>query len=614
MKRLTCILLIIVAFLGMAINEAYASSRVVVRQGMDLVIVFSGKNTKYIIKDDINLEGKRVAVGEGSVLVFKGGSLSNGSIYGTNTRVKAKNYDIFKRGYTRYRACILAGAKPSAPPTLLKEYHNCLFIEGTWNNKKCGSNWTGLINDLDEDIMPALRNYIVLHKAGAKVTIPHIDALGYESTSIPGGHQIDFGNSIISYPDSLRVWEDKHISLPASATPNPLESGYGLLSLANNTKISNLTIDGKSTSRSNEQIRLGVSCIISIGNAQNVELENVNINNVLGPGMTAQAGAKNITFKNCRFYNIGEHILYSHQYLGYCHFEGCTFDTWDSERLSLFRDGMNYVYKYDPPYDATSISYDEIYRFDIQFNHCTFNNPRRENSEGRVLGGFITGVFPLVVRLNDCKFMGEYPPFNVGAGLDLSEKIGKNSQMIVNNCNGAPYVYSTPSNCNIITEFYNCINIPFRTTYAKRYENCCLFLDHYESSIENVSDTFLDEFSKPLMLYNCELIDKGSGTMVNHPVLHRPIVFEKCIFKRDKDVNRISELVYIQGEVSSVSFIECDIELSGYRLLGGNIELKYFAIKNSKVKALESKYATVKLRYVDLENNAIAEPLQDTFK
>ena len=454
MKRLTNIFLIFITFLGMAINEGNAYSRVVVRQGIDMEMVFSGKKTKYIIKENINLEGKRVAVGEGSVLVFKGGSLSNGTVVGNNTKVKASNHEVFKRGFTRYRAYIAKGAKETAPPTLLKEYHNCIVLEGTWNNKKCGSNWTGLKNDSDEDVMLALRNYVVLHKAGAKVIIPHIEALGYESTHIPRGYLIDFGNSTISYPDNLSVWEDKYISLPSGATPNPLESGYGLLSLGSNTTISSLIIDGKSTHRSNEKIRLGVSCIISIGNAQNVLLENVTINNVLGPGMTAQAGAKNIIFRNCKFRNIGEHILYSHQYLGYCRFEGCTFDSWDSERLSVYRNGMNYVYKYSPPTND-SISYEEIYKFDLQFNNCTFLNPKRVNSQGRILGGFLTGGFPIVVKLNGCKFLGEYPPFNPGGGYEASEKLGEGCCMIVRNCDGAPYVYPTSANYNIITEFYD---------------------------------------------------------------------------------------------------------------------------------------------------------------
>lgn len=593
MKRLTCILLIIVAFFGMAINEAYASSRVVVRQGMDLVKVFSGKNTKYIIKDDINLEGKRVAVGEGSVLVFKGGSLSNGTIYGSNTRVKAKNYEIFKRGYARYRACIKAGAKQSAPPTLLKDYHDCLFIEGTWNNKKCETNWTGLLNDLDEDVMPALRNYILLHKAGVKVIVPHIEALGYESIHIPGGRQIDFSNSVISYPEDLSTWEDRNIILPAGASPNPLESLYGLLCLSSNTRISNLKIDGKSFARQNEVIRLGVSCIISIGNAKNVILEDVSINNVLGPGVTAEVDSKDITFKNCSFLNIGEHVVYSHQYKGFCRFEECKFDTWDSERLSVFRNGFNYVYKYDPP--KSSASYDDIYSFDLTFDNCQFNNPKRQTSQNRFLGGFVTSTFPLVVKVNNCVFTGSMPPFNPSCSEELSEETGKGCLLVVRNCDGAPYVYPAKGVYNIIAEYYDCINIPLRTINTRHYERCELTLDIYEDNIENVSSSFLNEFSKPLTIVDCTIKDYGTVMRINHPVNHRPVYFQRCSFIANSPRDAISNILCFSTDQNHiVTFDSCLFDLEGYKLVVNN---------NVKVLIKECHFK----HYIDVPDNTLLE-------
>lgn len=46
---------------------------------------FTTKNTRYIISEDINLKGSRLAIPEGSVLYFEGGSLSNGCIAYNNT-------------------------------------------------------------------------------------------------------------------------------------------------------------------------------------------------------------------------------------------------------------------------------------------------------------------------------------------------------------------------------------------------------------------------------------------------------------------------------------------------------------------------------------------------
>lgn len=585
MKRYIILLIILLLNIVGMPSMSYGRSRVVVKQDDDVVTIFSGKNQRYIIKEDIDLHEKKVVIGDNSILEFRGGSLANGVIVGSNTRVIAKNYEIFKRGYIRYRACIKAGAKQSSPPTLLKEYHSCLFIEGTWNNKKCGSNWTGLQNGSEEDVMPALRNYIALHKAGVKVTVPYIDVLGYESTFIPGGHQIDFSNSTISYPDDLSKWEDKNITLPTGATHNPLESFYGLLCMSSNTRISNLNIDGKSFTRQDEVIRLGVSCIISIGNAKNVFFENVNIKNVLGPGVTAEYDAEDVTFKNCIFYNIGEHIVYSHQYKGFCHFEGCEFDTWDSERLSVFRNGFNYIYKYDPP--KTAAPYDEVYSFDLSFNNCHFKNPTRRNSQNRLLGGFVTSTFPLEVKVNNCVFEGSMPPFNPTCSEELSEETGKGCLLIVRNCDGAPYVYPVRGNYNIIVEYYDCVNIPFRTVNTRRYERCDLILDIYEDNIENVSSSFLKEFAKPLTIIDCTFKDSGKATRINHPVNHRPVYFKHCSFIANNSKDEISSLLcFSTNKKHPVTFDSCLFDLEGYRLVGNNnVEL---SIHNCRfIKAID---------------------------
>lgn len=72
MKKLLTVLLLCVAALTLATGEAYAYRKVTVRQGMDLVKVFAGKETKFVIKEDIDLGGKTVKMGEGCMLAFKG--------------------------------------------------------------------------------------------------------------------------------------------------------------------------------------------------------------------------------------------------------------------------------------------------------------------------------------------------------------------------------------------------------------------------------------------------------------------------------------------------------------------------------------------------------------
>lgn len=65
MKKLLTILLLCVAVLALTTGEAYAYRKVTVQKGMDLVKVFAGKDTKFLIKENIDLGGKTVKMGEG---------------------------------------------------------------------------------------------------------------------------------------------------------------------------------------------------------------------------------------------------------------------------------------------------------------------------------------------------------------------------------------------------------------------------------------------------------------------------------------------------------------------------------------------------------------------
>lgn len=579
MRKSIIIILSVIAILAFATPSVQGCNRVVVRQGDDLVKVFSAKNTRYFISDALDLGGKKVKIGEGSTLVFRGGSMANGTVVGNNTKVKAKNYEIFKRGYVRYRASIESGAKRNSPPKVIKERHDYLVVEGTWNNKTCCTNWTGLENNCREDAMLAVQNYVTLHSAGSNIVFPKMNILGYERAILPGDHVIDFNNSTISYPDNLAIWEDKTISIPHSSTPCPLESGWGLITLKSNTKIMNLNLDGKSACRQNEPVRLGVSCILQVGNANNVIIENVSISNIIGTAMVAQVGAKDVLFRSCCFYNIGEHVMYSHQHRGFCHFEDCTFDTWDSKRVSEYRDGLDYLYKHVPHYENGEVSYDELYRFDLSFDNCNFNNPQRVNFQGRTLGAFFTGTFPVVIKVNNCKFSGVSPAVNPGKGCSISEEAKMPYRLVVRGCDGAPYVYSSKTNCNIILELYDCVNIPFRTIYAKRYERCVLNINLYESNTENVTHSFIDEFSKPLVIKDCIFIDSGEKKKIYHPIFHRPVWFENCTFPKPSQRNGITEIITIKdGASPHVMFNSCLSDLPENKLVGGKVKAENITI------------------------------------
>ncbi len=96
LRKLVSILVATLALFGIDAQSAYACKRVVVRQGDDLVKVFSGPRTKYVIKDNIDLKGKKVKIGERCTLLFQGGCLSNGTIEGTDTKINDTHNNIFK--------------------------------------------------------------------------------------------------------------------------------------------------------------------------------------------------------------------------------------------------------------------------------------------------------------------------------------------------------------------------------------------------------------------------------------------------------------------------------------------------------------------------------------
>lgn len=75
--------------------------------------MLSKENTIYIIQYDYNLNGQTITIPSGCVLLFEGGSISNGSINGVNTIIHTTSDNIFKD----------------------------IIITGLWKNKEVYSSW-----------------------------------------------------------------------------------------------------------------------------------------------------------------------------------------------------------------------------------------------------------------------------------------------------------------------------------------------------------------------------------------------------------------------------------------------------------------------------------------
>lgn len=68
---------------------------VVLKKNKTFAEQVTGTNTIYEIRDEFDLGGSRVTIPSGSVLVFNGGKLKNGTLVGTSTQVVADNVKIF---------------------------------------------------------------------------------------------------------------------------------------------------------------------------------------------------------------------------------------------------------------------------------------------------------------------------------------------------------------------------------------------------------------------------------------------------------------------------------------------------------------------------------------
>lgn len=97
----------------------------------------STKNAIYIIKDVFNLNATEdgIKIPENCTLYFKGGALTNGTIVGNGTFIKAMNYHIFD----------------NSPESLLK-------LSGTFSNDSFSAHWFGAKGDGATDDAPAINH------------------------------------------------------------------------------------------------------------------------------------------------------------------------------------------------------------------------------------------------------------------------------------------------------------------------------------------------------------------------------------------------------------------------------------------------------------------------
>lgn len=90
-----CLLLFFVLLINVSLLAQTKYETVVLQSNDDVVSILKNGNKKYVISHDYDLKGKEVVIGANSILVFQGGSLSNGRIRGNQTILEAGLETIF---------------------------------------------------------------------------------------------------------------------------------------------------------------------------------------------------------------------------------------------------------------------------------------------------------------------------------------------------------------------------------------------------------------------------------------------------------------------------------------------------------------------------------------
>lgn len=532
-------------------SHSYACSKHVVRQGDNYEKVFSSKDKKYIIKEDLNLGGKTIKIGEGSTLVFKGGSLSNGVVVGTDTKVKADNYTIFKSGSRKYRGYLKNGY------SYVSSNNNTLEIKGTWNNTKCENDWTGMNSYLENDCASlAINNYLRLHRKGCRVIFPSNKTYHVYGKIDCTGYSVNFNNSTIISIDFSKV-EDNSLPLPSGVTPSSLRSIYGLVFFqSDNAILENLTIDGSASSRNEEPI-LGSECLIAMGSNINATLRNITLKDSVDCGICTYT-ISNCTIENVRIENCGEHGFYTHCYQGDISFTNCKFVNCGQCPTIYHQRGQSACVRFSAMRDHKA---EELQTLRAYFYNCVFSS---------------SGLYDVATMYSDLPYAEFHNCTWNGVGgytvasAELAERIGKLVEYKFYDCiNPCAKINSI----NTIRRLFHCRDV--HNPFADAVEiNDCEIVASYADVENKYSFMFESEYNTPLQVKDSRFIKNAGDVSVRNTLTRpRPILFDNCTwdFGRSK-VEKNKGTYYIvlaedQHMMQKVTFRNCIIDIDNYRLL-----------------------------------------------
>lgn len=251
--------------------------------------MINNPNTIYHIQYDYNLNGQTITIPSGCVLLFEGGSISNGSINGVNTIIHTTSDNIFKD----------------------------IIITGLWKNKEVYSSW---IHSNKNEANVLFSNLINLCSNDGCTLFITGDYLGKQIKSEPNG-------GILLLKDNI------HLILNGSITMTP--NGFEEWQIINCNDCNNVTIEGDfiligdrnehdytslftsthewgyciSILRSSNIKILGGKCIDATGDGvaldyvSKIEISNMSISSCRRQGISIMT-SENVHVSNCVFTDI----------------------------------------------------------------------------------------------------------------------------------------------------------------------------------------------------------------------------------------------------------------------------------------------------------------------
>ena len=536
-----------------------------VKKGMRLVRVTSlatfraaaiSGNTIMEITKRIDLKGNTFEIPGSSILYFNKGMLRNGSLVGKGARVVSSNVVIFDQGVTKYRGYMKSGSYD-----YVTARSKSLVIDGTWNNKVVGNNWTGLKSgDNSRCYSLALNNHIRLYDPAETVMVPKGVYYIYDWVRARSS-SIDFqGSSLISI-DFGKV-EDRTVAIPQGCQANVLRSRYGLLDI-NATRpsvIKNLVMDGRASYRK-EEPKLGSECLISIAKNEGGSLENVVLKDAVDCFICTGA-IKDFTFRNVTFDKCGEHGLYTHAYDGYLRFIGCKFiDCGQSPSLYKIR-GLSGCVRGSGSREHSPSS---MKNFKVEFTDCEFS------CSGEYAVATLYVDIPNA-RFDRCVWKGIVRGY-VCSDAAFSEQYGKLYQYDFYDCDNPCGNYNSKNAVRTLIRCKNVVN-PFNDT---RLVQDCDIVSGYDDVVNRYVGRFANEVKTPVSIVNCTFRRREEDKSIRSSIVNpRPMVFKNCKWNfkaQETQKSKGQAYIYLKDEkgnaasCSYINFEDCVFNLSEYRLI-----------------------------------------------